>query len=352
MGDQLLAGTPPSLQPLPGLKSLTTHHCCTGSLRHIYVFNGYPISEEMLLGLGSGIGFVYWHMKGTDPFYGGRANVGRGNEEGLEKTASRRTGVRAESFTTSSASKAEKAMLSLLDTGEPVYVYVDMGFLPYLNLPDDYHFGAHMIVVAGYDPASGQVLISDRDAELHPIPLAGLEAARGSTYKPFPPQHKWFTFDFAGMRDPSPAEVRGAIRDVTNGMLKPPIANLGVKGIRTAVTRTRKWPETMDEEALRWSCFNIFIFIDAIGGTGGGLFRYMYGRFLHEAADICDDKRLAKAGEELLVVGDMWQEVAGRFNEASKATNPADMLVEATEPMQSIAEREESVWQKLAVLVD
>jgi len=48
----------------------------------------------------------------------------------------------------------------------------------------------------------------------------------------------------------------------------------------------------------------------------------------------------------------MWQEVAGRFNEASKATNPADMLVEATEPMQSIAEREESVWQKLAVLVD
>jgi hypothetical protein len=74
-------------------------------MRHIYEFHNYPISEEMLLGLGAGVGFVYWHMKGTPPFYGGRANVGRAREEGLEKAAGRRTGVYVESFRTSSYQK-------------------------------------------------------------------------------------------------------------------------------------------------------------------------------------------------------------------------------------------------------
>jgi len=107
MVDHVEAGEQDSLQPLPGFRSLAAHHCSTGSLRQIYEFNDYPISEELLLGLGSGLGFIYWHMKGSEPFYGGRANVGRSNEEELEKTAGRRTGVRAKSFVTSSARKAE-----------------------------------------------------------------------------------------------------------------------------------------------------------------------------------------------------------------------------------------------------
>ena len=98
LGNQAESGAITSFHPIAGFESLITHHCYTGSLKHIYEFHGYPISEDLLLGLGAGLGFVYWHMKGTDPFYGGRANVGRANEEGLEKAAGRRTGVKAESY--------------------------------------------------------------------------------------------------------------------------------------------------------------------------------------------------------------------------------------------------------------
>jgi len=45
-----------NLQPFLGFKHFTTQHCVTGSMRHIYEFKGYPISEEMLLGLGAGWG--------------------------------------------------------------------------------------------------------------------------------------------------------------------------------------------------------------------------------------------------------------------------------------------------------
>jgi hypothetical protein len=76
----------------------------------VYVYNGHDVSEEMLLGVGGGVGFIYWHQQGMAPFIGGRANA-RGEFEPL---AGRRTGVKIEAHTTASASKAEQAMLEIL----------------------------------------------------------------------------------------------------------------------------------------------------------------------------------------------------------------------------------------------
>ena len=50
------------LEPVKGFKTFKTDHCVTGSMRHIYEFNDYPISEDLLLGLGAGVGFIYWHI--------------------------------------------------------------------------------------------------------------------------------------------------------------------------------------------------------------------------------------------------------------------------------------------------
>ena len=171
------------LRPLDGFRALKTHHCVTGSMRHIYEFHGYPISEDWLLGLGAGVGFVYWHMKGTTPFCGGRANTGRPGEEGLERAAGRRTGVRVECSETGSASKAEKPLLNMLAADEPVMIRVDMGFLPYFGSSEEYHFGGHVVVVAGYDAETGHVLIADREEELHPVSLEALARARSSKFK-------------------------------------------------------------------------------------------------------------------------------------------------------------------------
>ena len=340
-----------TLQPLAGFRSLTTHHCFTGSMRHIYEFHDHPISEDILLGLGAGVGFIYWHVKGTVPFYGGRINVGRPWEEGLAKTAGRRTGVRVESYQTGSARKAEKALLDMLEAGEPVMIHVDMGFLPYFHFPTEYHFGRHIVVVAGYDPQTRRVLVADRDEELHPVSLEDLTRARGSKFKPFPPRHTWYTFDFSGKRPPEPEEIRQAIREVVTGMLEPPITNLGVKGIRKAAKRTLKWPEIMDEEPLRFACFNVFIMIDAEGGSGGGLFRYMYGRFLREAAVITGDEQMVAVADEFQRIGDRWQVVAETFKRASEADAPVPLLSECVAPLNILADLEEAAWSRLRELV-
>ncbi|MHB1005183.1 MAG: BtrH N-terminal domain-containing protein [Chloroflexota bacterium] len=336
-----------TLAPLQGIEPFPTHHCVTGSLRRLYVFHGCPLSEELLLGLGEGVGFIYWHMQGTLPFIGGRANVGRPGEEGLEATAGRRTGVEVRVQRTGSARKAEEALLRLLSAGEPAMLQVDMGFLPYFNFPAEYHFGGHVIAVVGYDPEARAVLVADRDETPHPVALADLANARGSTYKPFPPQHAWFDFDFSGFHQPEPGEIWQAIRNSANQMLRPPIANLGVKGIRKARGAVLDWPNKLSVEDVRGACFNAFIFVDATGGTGGGIFRYMYSRFLGEAAAIVCEPRLAEVGEDFRQIGDRWQIVAEGFRAASAAGDPAALITEAVAPLGEIAEREEAAWGRL-----
>jgi hypothetical protein len=343
-----------SLVPLDGFVHFPTHHCVTGSLRHIYRFNDYPISEEMLLGLGAGIGFIYWHMKDTLPFLGGRANTDRPGEEGLERAAGRRSGVRVETYRTASAAKAESVLIAQLSANQPVMLRIDMGFLPYFDFGgEEYHFGYHVVVACGYDrgdvgyPETRQVLLADRDEPLHPVSLDVLAKARGSKYKPFPPQNAWYSFDFTGRHPPEPGEARQAIRECAQGMLEPPIANLGVRGIRKAAERIRNWPRVLNDHDLRTTCINTAIMIDARGGSGGGLFRYMYGRFLKEAADLTGQAYLHEVGESMLAIGDQWQVVAGLFDQAYQAVNPDALLTEICHILPEIAQQEEEAWGQI-----
>jgi hypothetical protein len=335
-----------TLNPIKDFQHFTTHHCVTGSMRHVYVHNQHEVSEDMLLGLGGGVGFIYWHMKGTAPFMGGRGKGRPGH--GFETCAGIRTGVMIEEHTTTSASKAEKSLLEQLDAGHPVMVQCDMGFLPYFDFGGyEYHFGAHVVVVCGYDPETRQVLIADREEALHPIPMDDLAKARGSTHKPFPPKHRWYTFDFSGKRAPTSDEVRQAIAEQVKEMLSPPISNLGVKGIRKAAKQVLNWPQLMDEETLRATLFNAFVFIDAMGGTGGGAFRYMFSRFLGEAAEITEDPRLKQSADAFQYIGDRWQEAAEIFKRGWDAEDPVAVLSEIPLPLHAIADLEEAAWKRL-----
>ncbi len=88
-------------RPLPNFQALDGCNCLTSSFKRICAFNGYNISEEMLLGLGAGIGFIYWHQKGVLPFVGGRGNVRR-----YHLDLGERTGIRIQEHTTPSPEKA------------------------------------------------------------------------------------------------------------------------------------------------------------------------------------------------------------------------------------------------------
>ncbi len=333
-----------ALKPLEGFKSLETHHCVTGSMRHVYVYNDHPVSEDMLLGIGAGVGFSYWHFKGQPPFMGGRG----GFKPPMEEVTGRRTGVAIQLHTTTSARKARKTLVETLEAGQPVMIQCDMGFLPYFDFGgEEYHFGGHAVVICGHDPDTDTVLVADRDRDLHPVSMEDLEKARGSTYRPFPPKHLWYTFDFSQKRQPSAEEVRQAIAEQVSPMLEPPIRNVGVKGIRKAAQMVPQWPDKLDADGLRFALFNAHIFISPEGGTGGGMFRYMFSRFLREAAEITGDSHLEESAGEFKRIGDEWEKLSECFRQSSEAPEPASLVNECAAPLNHLADLEEAAWGRL-----
>jgi hypothetical protein len=339
------ASIQPSLEPFPNCPALDGCHCITNSLAKIFHHAGHPLSEEMLLGLGAGMGFIYWKMKmgaGTYIFVGGR-----GNGKKFYQDLGARIGVGIREICTSSAQKAEAALLQVLARKGPVMLGGDMGFLPWFHFPEDYHFGGHAFVVCGYDD-DRTVLASDMDPQMAglkkgfyaPVTLEQLAKARSSPYKPFPPKNLRLEFDFAGFRNPGRTEIATSIAQTVDALLNPPIKNFGVMGLRHTASQLLQWPAIFKEEELRMNLFNLYVFIE-IGGTGGGCFRPMYARFLEEGAKIAHKSALMSVAEIFHQSGARFTEIALLFKEAAKMKGVEEKVRSASRLFGEIASLEE-----------
>lgn len=330
---------------IPAFEFLETKHCVTGSILHVFHHHQCSISEEMLLGLGDGVGFIYWQPKGEIPFMGGRANTARKDpQDCLEVLAAERCGVRAVRNLTASSKKAEKALLEHLNADEPLALQVDMGLLPYFPFFEQIHFGYHLVTAAGYDPHSGEVTLADRDAQPYPVQLAQLNAARGSTFKPFPPQNAWMDYDFSGFHQPTNEALTQAMRKCATDMLYPPIRNIGIQGIRTACQRILAWPEQMDDKTVAESALNVALYIRADAGTGGGLFRWMYADFLRECAQRLDKSDLNAAADDMDSSGHLWERIADEIGQVHGAADLRGHSTQITALYAEVAAAEQSAW--------
>jgi len=320
-----------------------TKHCVSGSMVRVYRQMGSGISEDMLLGIGQGVGYIYWHQKGCAPFLGGRTNP----RIGMEALAGKRTGVRITKHVTTSKKKASMALFETLNRGKPLMAQVDMGFLPYLNLHGG-HFGGHSITVWGYNSDDNRVLVADRDTEMHSIPLEALEKARSSQYRPFPPQNAWWEFEEDCLRLPTKEEVRLSVAGQCDAMLDPPVSNMGVPGIEKTASMVSRWPAAMTARELRGAMFSCNISISADGGTGGGIFRKMFAGFLEEAAELLGDGRVADCSIKFMAIAEKWEGLASLWEALSaQRGTPAAGIGECVSTLRAIALMERDAWTEL-----
>jgi len=321
-------------------------HCESSALHDIFEFHGFKFSEPMIFGLGSGLGFVYWYSKSGDmvlqpsyPFVGGRARD-------LYNNLCSSLGVSVKVNKTSSKKRAYETLKDLIDMDIPVMIFVDMPYLKYLGLPEQAHFGSHVVVIAGIDEDKGIVYIADTMYKgLQTATLKELEEARASTFKPFPPQNRWFTFKFPDKITPVEVAIRNAISKTAKSMLYPPIKNLGVKGINHFADEIVKWPKLFPvDNALYRQFYEVNYVMMEEDGTGGGLFRYLYSRFLKEAGEILKNEKLAELGQCYHQIGQKWTTIAKLVRETPK--NVANVH-EARKILLKVAKEETEVLYSL-----
>lgn len=315
-------------------------HCESTSLRDIFEFHGFRFSEPMIFGIGSGLGFIYWHSKQMPyPFVGGRARD-------FAKNLCSNLNVAIKMNKTANKTRAYESVRALVSNNIPVMIHVDMPYLKYLGLPEQAHFGSHTVVVAGLDEEKGTAYIADTMfKDLQTATLEELERARSSTFKPFPPENKWFTFEFPAKLTLTKAAVRNALKETAQTMLDPPIKNLGVKGISHFADEITKWPKLFPpEKPLFKQLYAVTYVMIQEDGTGGGLFRYLYSRFLKEAGELLDNEELADVGRRYREMGQRWTKIARLIRKTPEAR---DSVNEASQQLRDTAKEETDALSNL-----
>jgi hypothetical protein len=288
---------------LPGGKN-----CMTSSLWKLLHHLGHEISEEMLVGIASGLGFIYWKMKQMPtPFVGG---MNGGRFPTILGLAVDRLGGEWKVLKSSSVKRAHKHLRETLEMDQPALICADLGFLDYLSLGGDDHFGMHTILVYGIDENDDEAHVSDRFATPIKIPLSRLQKARASEYHPFPANNKLMQVFMPEEMIPLEEIIPSGIRENADFMLNPPISNMGAKGILRWKKELRKYPKTLpDNQTITQALIEHFVYIE-VGGSGGSLFRRMYSQFLKEASKVMKEAELQKVSLLYDDICEDWSKVA------------------------------------------
>lgn len=277
------------------------HHCESTALVNMLRGRDIRLSEPMVFGLGQGLSFLYWHSKQMPgPFLGGRVKP-----DHLMRNATTALGIGLQEQQTASRAKAEKDLLAALDEGDVVGLKLDRYHLDYAD--DRHHFAAHYLACVGYDDDSFTVVETGSLGVLTTSrqSMGDARAAKG----PMSSRNLSFRITADGWDpDTLPAACRAAIRATARDFLRPPITNMGFKGITKTSTLMRGWCDTLDDPAHAMGLIG-----DSMekGGTGGGFFRTLWADFLDEAAVLTDDRTCAAVADRYRRMSARWTEVAG-----------------------------------------
>lgn len=332
-------------------------HCITNALKQVFTYYDCPLSEAMLFGIGSGLAFTYINLANS-PMVSGRSKP-----IDFEKKLAERLMIRAVCRQPKNYEISLSKTKELIQEGHPVLIYADMPFMKYLGLNSNSHFGGHAVVLFGYDEEQKVFYVSDRDhsdyairtpkgliaSDYHLVSYQEMAEARSSNFRPFPANNKYLEFDFSTYEQPNSATVIDAIKETCQSMLNPPAQLLGINGIAKFSREILKW-RSFDQKKLKTAGITNYFQISKDGGTGGGIFRKMYGEFLIEVDSIIPNRGVKIVGENFMRLAEEWDRLAEDLWRLGNTGDQA-MLKPMSDQIMSLAETEKTLLEELDGLV-
>lgn len=320
-------------------------HCENGVASNLLKDKGLNLSEPMIFGIGSGLYFVYLPFLKVNfaPGFSYRPMPGA-----IFSKAAKRLGIKIKRQRFSSPKEAQAALERNLENKIPTGLQVGVFHLTYFPEEYKFHFNAHNLVVYGKE--GDRFLISDPVMnETTTLTEKELERVRYAKGVMAPKGHMYFPTDIPATLELEKAIVKG-IKDTCNKMLAP-VPIIGVKAIRWVARSIPKWADKKGAKTTNHYLGQLIRMQEEIG-TGGGGFRYIYGAFLAEAADVLDKPELKELSREITDIGDLWRDFAVDIARVYKNRNSkSDIYNSLSQSMLHIADLEEAFFRKLKEVV-
>ena len=300
----------------------------------------------MIFGIGSGLLFFYfpWLKVNQAPAISYRTMPGH-----IFSKVARRLGFRVRRERFSSPEKAQQVLDEKLERGFPVGLQVGVYHLTYF--PDAYrfHFNAHNLVVYGKE--GDTYLISDPVME-QPTKLSSqeLEKVRFAKGVLSPKGHMYFPTHLP-KHISLETTIRKGIKETCQKMLAP-VPIVGVKAIRWVSKDILRWYDKRGVKITNHYLAQMIRMQEEIG-TGGGGFRFIYGAFLEEAAEVLKNNTLKECSQEITSIGDLWRDFAVEVARLYKNRNQAHRAAyeDLSQRLLTIAQREEAFYKRLKKVI-
>jgi hypothetical protein len=329
-------------------KHIMGRHCESTTLRDLLEHAGVALSEAMVFGLDATLGFACFDKTdGSATFNFMDVPVFFGGKSGTITAESMACKILGCNITMQEFKNADDAWASsrgFLLKGTPLGIQVDMYHLPYFKEP--FHFGGHVISLVGFDDEKNVALVHERDLDgVEEVPVNALKQARGSKVgdKYMHPNHRQFSIARRadGKKPPFARAAKLALQKVATNMIASSMNFQGISGLKLLARHLPSWKDMLKGEivlagttkpvpAAQATLEMLHGFIEEYG-TGGGLFRKLYAKFLGELLDHDEIARgpaswsqvekdlLATARDGIIASGDKWSELASVIKSALQA---------------------------------
>jgi hypothetical protein len=330
---------------LPAFAHTPGVHCGSTALADALRARGLDLSEPMVFGLGAGLGFYTLVSPALSP-----SHLFQGRSAHLERTACEVLGAPVRERTEDDPARAWHEVKAALERGIAPILATDLAELPYWRSRTP--FGGHRVVLAGHDEGRGVALVADTDRPgLEEVALDALERARASVSPPFGrPGRPWLEVEAPPRPRPLAEAIRDALRRQARDMLLDVEGMVGIPALERFAADLPGWPRAARDEADRAWCFRYAFQVIEKRGTGGGLFRRLYARFLAET----EERVPPLAGLGLRAAMDEiaagWASLAAAFREAADLPG-AGLPEPALALARDLARRERRFHEDLAARV-
>ena len=298
-GKNHVAGRQPESATLRNV--LIQHDACTSDL----------CTEEILFGLGGGIGCAYFHFEMHGVYIGSRIHAKEGDTPYFTLQMTEGWGATAEVRHSSSPSAATKSLVKILNEGFTPIVWVEVTKLPYMFLSGQAN-AYHQVVVYGMEGCD--VLVGDLGDSVIRMSMEELTEARNSN---FAPRFRTVVISEA----PAKPQLRDALSDRIRVTCSQMLEGLGIANF--GLTALNKWAQMLTNTGNKkgWpNCYPggpplhgvmtaVFEQIE-LRGYGGSAFRGLYADFLDQAAGVLKKSALKKVAEQFRESEASWRAIS------------------------------------------